>query len=135
MLDLLMTDYVAAFDDSGGIEPLVKWGGEFVPGDHPITVLAFALVRSDLLPAFDEDWLELRHDIKIALGSEQLPPIHLRLMYGRTLPRKYRGKRNPYLDADFQQVQEWLERALKIARKFRLYPKTAILKRMWAQAN
>ncbi len=112
-----MTDYVAAFDDSGGIEPLVKWGGEFVPGDHPITVLAFALVRSDLLPAFDEDWLELRHDIKMALGSEQLPPIHLRLMYGRTLPKKYRGQRNPYLDADFQQVQEWLERALKIARK------------------
>ena len=112
-----MTDYVAAFDDSGGIEPLVKWGGEFVPGDHPITVLAFALVRSDLLPAFDEDWLGLRHDIKTALGSEQPPPIHLRLMYGRTLPKKYRGQRNPYLDADFEQVQEWLERALKIARK------------------
>ncbi len=113
-----MTDYTAAFDESGGLEPLVKWGGIFIPGRFPITLAAYVIMKNDALPEFNDRWLKLRREIQSALKTEDLPPIHLRLMYGITQPPEHHKKRNPYLDASFEQIQRWIHTSLQIARFF-----------------
>lgn len=113
-------DYVVALDDSGGVEPLVKWGGKFKPGDHPITVMAFLFIKSNHLAEFEDRWIELRKEIQTYLECPDLPPIHLRLMYGRSLPVKYRGKPNPYFvkKPPFEKLVEWLDKGMRILDTF-----------------
>jgi hypothetical protein len=119
--------YVAAFDDSGGIEPLIGEFGRFKKGDHPIAAVAYFLLRKDLQEDFDTSWNALRSTIQQRLGCKQLPPIHLRLMYGRTLPDEYRGGWNPYARpdkkpiADFAETCKWLSDAIEIIERFGRY--------------
>ena len=108
------TDYVVAIDDSGGIEPLVKWGGKFVKGDHPITAVTALILRTELLNEFDDRWIDLRSDIQRYLGCDHLPPIHCRIMYGRTLSPTYRDRPNPYFGCPFEKIVEWFGRAFAI---------------------
>ena len=126
-----MADYIATIDDSGGIEPLVKWGGIYVPGDHPITCITSLLIRADLTDSFAQQWLELRQNIQRDLGCSYLPPIHMRLMYGRHKPPKYRGKPNPYLGCDFEKVVEWLTRGVQIIESFRREPRGLYWNTIW----
>lgn len=109
-----MGEYVLAFDDAGGIEPLIRWDGSLVTGDHPVTTLTWVMLARRDLDAFNERWTHLRRKIQRELACPELPAIHLRLMYGRTLPRKYRARPNPYLGASFDQVLGWIEDAYRL---------------------
>jgi hypothetical protein len=110
-----MSKYIAAIDDSGGGEPLVTWNGKFVPGKHPISVLSVIFLNTKFQQEFEEKWLHIRKKIQRELKCEMLPPIHLRLMYGRTLPKEYRGFPNPYLKAkNFDQIVGWIEDAYRL---------------------
>ncbi len=114
-----MGEYLAAFDDSGGIEALNQWDGTPIAGDHPIVLLATAVIRKDLLTDFEADWNALRARIQVELGCDEPPPIHMRLMWGRDVARrKHRGKRNPYADATFEQKKEWVATAWSIMTHF-----------------
>lgn len=112
-----MSSYVIAFDDSGGVEPLCDWAGEPIPGDHPITVLTGVFLDRAAEDDFTNRWDALRQRIGRELDVPP-PPIHLRLMWGKSLPPKYRGTANPYLNADFQEVQTWIGEALNLYREF-----------------
>lgn len=109
--------FVIAFDDSGGVEPLCDWSGRPIKGDHPITALTGAFVDRASESEFNERWNALRESIGLELGQAP-PPIHMRLMWGRTLPGKYRGSPNPYLKADFGSIKRWISEALEIYREF-----------------
>ncbi len=117
-----MPDYVATIDDSGGIEPLVKWGGIYVPGDHPIACITALLLHTNALDEFDTMWTGLRSKIQEYLQCEELPAIHMRLMYGKNKPQKYRGKLNPYADCDFEKIKEWITEGAKIITHFQNQP-------------
>lgn len=106
-------DFILAFDDSGGIEQLCDWEGNPIAGDHPITLLAGFLVATEAVPKFERLWNELRVDIGSHLGCPP-PPIHLRLMWGKSVKRKYRGGDNPYVYAEFDSIQAWLVEAWAI---------------------
>lgn len=109
---------VLAFDDSGGIESLCTWDGTPIAGDHPITVLTAFYVDEAALQDFDAAWDAMRADMQTALGIDAPPPIHLRLMWGKSLPRTYRGRPNPFLSASFEQIQAWVARAWAIVQEF-----------------
>ena len=115
-------DYIATIDDSGGIEPLVKWGGTYVPGDHPIACITALLLRVDALDEFNEKWISLREQIQGHVQCAELPAIHMRLMYGRSKPRRYRGRPNPYVDCDFEKIKEWIAEGAKIITHFQSQP-------------
>jgi hypothetical protein len=116
---LVAPTYVAAFDDSGGNESLVKWDGSLIAGDHPLACVAVCYLRSDLVDDFECDWMALRARIQDELGLEAPPPIHMRLMWGKDCwSRKYRGEANPYRHATFEQIQEWVGEALAIMSRF-----------------
>lgn len=118
------TDYVAAVDDSGGIEPLATWNGTPVAGDHPITVLATGVIKSSKLEEFEGRWNDLRLEIKKELACAQLPPIHMRLMWGKDLKKTYRGGPNPYLGTDFEQIKRWYSKSLQIIYDLNREPRT-----------
>ncbi len=113
-----MTRFTIAFDDSGGTEQLFKWNGELIPGSHPVCVLAGAYVSDEAVDAFEDRWMALRTEIGRTLGTTAPPPIHLRLMWGRSLPKKYRKGPNPYIGADFDDVQAWVSEAWSIIEYF-----------------
>lgn len=117
-----MSDYVATIDDSGGIEPLVKWGGIYVPGDHPLACITALLLHTDALSEFNAMWTGLRGEIQEYLQCEELPAIHMRLMCGRNKPRRYRGRPNPYADCDFEKIKEWIAEGAKIITYFQGQP-------------
>lgn len=108
-----MGEFVVAFDDSGGIELLCDWNGNFIPGDHPVTVLGAFYIRKPQVDRFKQDWRGLQEQMGLALGVEK-PPIHMRLMWGKSRPQKYRGSSNPFLDADYNDVREWVRTAWTI---------------------
>lgn len=122
MFGSLVPDYVATIDDSGGIEPLVKWGGIYVPGDHPLACITALLLRTDALDEFNAMWTGLRGEIQEYLQCEELPAIHMRLMYGRNKPRRYRGRLNPYTDCDFEKIKEWIAEGAEIITHFQKQP-------------
>lgn len=111
-------DYVVAIDDSGGIEPLVKWDGSLVLGDHPITIMAIAVLKRKRLEEFNAEWNGLRLEIQSELGCDMLPPIHMRIMWGKSLKKAYRGALNPYYGSDFEQIKQWYTKALRIIYRF-----------------
>lgn len=118
-----MADYVAALDDSGGIEPLVKGDGSFIEGDNEFTVLSVVFIRSYKLEKFNQQWNQLRARIQSELKCEYLPPIHMRLMWGKDLKKMHRKKPNPYVNASFEQIQGWVRAALEIIYGFHRDPK------------
>jgi hypothetical protein len=113
-----MKCFVIAFDDSGGVEALCKWDGTPIPGDHPITVLTGFFVDRTAQPEFEARWNAIRRETQEQLGCHTLPPVHLRLMWGRTLPPRYRDQPNPYLDADFGDIQRWVSRYWMVVDEF-----------------
>jgi len=113
-----ITDYYVAVDESGGIEVLVDWKGQIIQGDHPIVLVNALLLKKSSLKQFESEWEELRKDIAAHTASNELPPIHLRLMYGRSLPTKYRDKPNPYLGIDFSNICDWIAKGLAIIHRY-----------------
>lgn len=107
-----LADYVIAIDDSGGIEPLLSSDGNYHVSKQTIFLLgAYGIPLSTYLD-FNFDWNELRTQIKLDLSATCLPPIHMRLMYGKTLPEKHGVLLNPYRHADFaEQIMPWLNYA------------------------
>jgi hypothetical protein len=93
-------------------------GWHIYRGRSPITTITTLVIRADLINEFDSKWLELRQTIQKALECEHLPPIHLRLMYGKTLPKSYRSKPNAYLQANFEQIISWISQGVKIISHF-----------------
>ena len=111
-------ELVLAFDDSGGIERLCRWNGDPIPGDHPIVLLAAFYLDRRAEADFNREWRHLRGSIRDDLGCDWDPPIHLRLMWGKTLKRRYRGKLNPYVDAEFKQIQAWVAAGWEIVERY-----------------
>jgi hypothetical protein len=109
--------FLIAFDDSGGIEPLCDWAGDPIAGDHPLTVLTGVFIDRAVEDEFTQNWNAPRARIGKELGTDP-PPIHLRLMWGRSLPTKYRRSHNPYLGTDFAHIMVWVGEALEIYRGF-----------------
>ena len=132
-LEAKVADYIAAIDDSGGIEPLVKSNGDFVEGYNQITGLTAVFVRADRLEEFNSRWNGLRERIQKELGCDAPPAIHMRLMWGKDLKKMHRRKPNPYVDATFDQIKGWIGAALEIIfdmnrdpRALNYYPLSAV---------
>lgn len=114
-----MADYVGAIDDSGGIEKLVRGDGSFIKGDNEFVVLSAIFIRAHLLDSFNQQWNDLRNEIKDELGCDHLPAIHMRLMWGKNVKKKHRRRDNPFVTADFEtQIKVWVSRALEIIHDF-----------------
>lgn len=113
-----MPEFFLGFDDSGGLEPLVDWGGNPIKGDHPIALLVGFYLRKSAMEEFSSEWNQLRESIQSELEVSTAPPIHMRLMWGKTLPEKYRRLPNPYRRANFEQVQEWVRQCWIIINKY-----------------
>lgn len=108
-IDLGGADYLIALDDSGGIEPLLDASGNFKVAQNPFVVICAYGLPSQSVRSFNKDWNELRTHIKQELNAAFLPPIHMRVMYGRSLPEKLRSQPNPYKSADFHKhIVPWL---------------------------
>ena len=118
--------YITAFDDSGGIEPLIKPNLCFRKGDRPIVTVAAVSICVDHLNEFNDRWNELRGRIRDYLGVRDLPPIHGRLMYRKCLPVSLNNQKtkNPYSDergkplVPFTTTVSWLTEALAILNDF-----------------
>jgi hypothetical protein len=110
-------DFAVAFDDSGGIEPLCDWQGQFIPGDHPLTALGAFYVRQSKASSFRMDWQALREEMGRTLGVRN-PPVHMRLMWGRSRPHRYRKAPNPFLGVDHSVIVEWVKEAWAIIDRF-----------------
>jgi DNA repair ATPase RecN len=110
--------FVAAIDDSGGLEALVDWSGNLISGDQPITVLSMVFIRADRLEELNQKWNELRKSIQNELECNYLPAIHMRLMWGKNLKKAHRRRENAYAQASFKQISSWIYRALEIAYEF-----------------
>ena len=113
-----MKHFVIAFDDSGGVEALCRWDGTPIPGDHPITVLTGFFVDRVAHTEFEARWNAIRRETQAHLGFDTLPPVHMRLMWGRTLPPRYRRQPNPYLEADFSDIQRWVSQYWAVIDEF-----------------
>lgn len=107
-----------AFDDSGGIEPLLKQDRTVQPGQFPFAIIAAAGINTKYYPAFCDDWRALTAEIGQDLGLNGPAPIHARLMFGNNKPPKYRGNPNPYLSATHEQASSWFLRAARIFGKY-----------------
>lgn len=113
-----MSRFLLAFDDSENIESLCTWSGDPIAGDHPIVLLTGFYLREEAAGEFNAEWADLRASIQQELGCENPPPIHLRLMWGKSLPRKYRGAANPYLQSNFNKIKQWVGQAWDIVSRF-----------------
>jgi len=113
-----MKHFVVAFDDSGGVEALCRWDGTPIAGDHPITVLTGFFVDRTAQADFEARWNAIRREAQEQLGWHTLPPVHMRLMWGRTLPPRYRGQPNPYLEADFGDIRRWASQYWAVVDEF-----------------
>ncbi|NJK44260.1 MAG: hypothetical protein HC933_08215 [Pleurocapsa sp. SU_196_0] len=82
----------------------------------------------------------LRDEIKTQLSLDFHPDIHMRLMYGNTLPPKDHGNLNPYLHFNPSQRLYYIERALEIIQKY-IYSNKAqwigivVDKSIWAEST
>lgn len=111
--------YDLYIDDSGQAKSLVDWQGKPItdPKLRPFAVVAGVLIADTRKPRLLADWLALKARIRDALALDYLPSIHMRLMWGITLPLlEDRASKlpNPYLRATFEQLREWLEAAFEI---------------------
>jgi hypothetical protein len=113
-----MKQFVIAFDDSGGVEALCRWDGTPIAGDHPITVLTGFFVDRTAQADFEAQWNAVRRESQEQLGWDTPPPVHMRLMWGRTLPPRYRGQPNPYLGASFDDVHRWVSQYWAVVDEF-----------------
>ena len=111
-IELEGADYLIALDDSGGIEPLLNASGNLQATRSSIALISAYGLPFKYVRDFDRDWNELRTHIKQELNASFLPPIHMRVMYGRELDLKLRGHPNPYKSADFhKQILPWIKYA------------------------
>lgn len=121
-IDPVGADYIIALDDSGGVEPLLNRCGNFHLTKKPMVVLCAYGVQSNLVESFNGEWNELRTHIKRKLRADFLPPIHMRVMYGKSLASHIRGHPNPYIEADFHdQILKWIFYAKFLMRDYSFY--------------
>lgn len=72
--------------------------------------LASVLLDPAALDELNGRWSHLTRRIQRTLRTAQPPEIHLRQMWGKTLPTK----NNPYLGAQFRDIRAWLNEARNI---------------------
>lgn len=112
--DLSEVDYVQAIDDSGSIGPLLtKKGTPSLENDATVLIFCFGL-PVEHLDNFNADWTDLREAIREDLRLPFAPAIHARMMYGRRVDPKYRGRPNPYANVPFDKRTAWLNAAMHI---------------------
>lgn len=112
--DLSEVDYVLAIDDSGSIGPLLtKKGTPSLENDATVLIVCFGLPVKHL-DNFNADWTDLREAIREDLRLPYAPAIHARMMYGRRVDPKYRGRPNPYANVPFDKRTAWLNAAMHI---------------------
>jgi hypothetical protein len=113
--------FTVYIDDSGTGGALWDWHGQAVDfsASLPILTVAAVAVHDNIAVALENDWRALRTDIARVLSLDELPPIHMRLMYGHELPRKHHGAQNPYLSAMPDQRLSWIESAIEIIDKYK----------------
>lgn len=104
-------DYVAAIDDSGHADALVNWDGAPNPTAFPFVGIAAILLRRDRLDEFEGRWNHLRERIQQQIGCKDLPPVHLRWMWGKNPPG---GDKNPYVGSEFRHIRSWLRGAVDV---------------------
>ena len=112
--------FTVYIDDSGTGGALWDWDGKLVDFSNslPIITVAAVAVHDRIATSLKSEWQDLRQEIANALGISILPPIHMRLMYGHELPRKYHAEPNPYLSASPEQRLIWIEKAVQIIHKY-----------------
>ena len=113
--------FVIAVDESGENAPV------FDPKrmdfryniDKPVAMLFLLGIRRAELEPLAHDWDLVRGKIKDELGLDSLPPIHMRLMWGKKLNEKApRLGRNPYVDASQEQIYKWVKLLLEVWHKY-----------------
>jgi hypothetical protein len=110
--------FLAGVDDSGRPEGLVRWDGTPIEAIHPFVGVAAVVVRRDHVDEFQGRWNALRAKIQRRLGTDDLPPIHLKWMWGKT----QLSPTNPYRTADFRDIRVWLGEAINIIAGMSRYP-------------
>lgn len=75
---------------------------------------------------FTTDWLNLQLDIQKTLRLPHLPPIHMRLMWGKNPHKrpeyttKQRKMKNPYYGVDSNIILDWIIRAYEILENYNI---------------
>lgn len=112
--------YKVYIDDSGTDGVLFKLDGTPCPNPQPYAVVGGILVPQVHEASMKNAWDDLRSTIASTLQLNELPPIHMRLMWGTSRPKNIRaGVPNPYLLATKEQIKGWVEDALSILDRFR----------------
>lgn len=102
--------YIAAIDDSGTAKSVVDWHGNLIPATFPFVGLASVLLDPDALDELNGRWNHLMSKLQRSLKTPEPPEVHLRQMWGKTLPTK----NNPYLGTRFRDIRAWLTEARNI---------------------
>jgi hypothetical protein len=115
-----MKFFKIAIDESGGIEPVInlKTLQPHINPDQPYSFVGAAILNGEMEEDFDNEWNALRGQIADELNLATLPPIHMRLMWGKQLPRRHGSVPNPYLTANQEQIFSWVSQALEISHEF-----------------
>jgi hypothetical protein len=105
-------------DDSGSGGGLFDLDGNLAPPTaQPVVNVSAVVIREDYQPTVEAIWAELRKRIADEIGIIDLPPIHVRLMFGeneRLSATIRKGFANPYLLTTREQRLNWLTEANKI---------------------
>jgi hypothetical protein len=83
----------------------------------PITAAGSIIVRSSREDEIIRDLRFIRRKIRKNLKTDYLPDIHMRLMWGESLPIKDGQRPNPYLLATAQQRFSWARQVLHLLNK------------------
>lgn len=110
----LNREFTFALDDSGGIEPLLNKKGEIQQSQFPFFAIAAAGINKSLQDRFEDEWRRLQQKIQVDISSSVMPPLHARLMFGKSRPPKYRSNDNPWLHVPHENSIYWYLEALKI---------------------
>ncbi len=123
-------EFVFALDDSGPTAPVLGRDGKFNPVAQPFTILGGVALNKKHWGDFNRQWDALRAKIQVALGCDELPALHARLMFGKLpedRPATYRERPNPYRRATAEQVLQWYLEAMEIIGSFTKQPRGGII--------
>jgi hypothetical protein len=112
--------YKVYIDDSGTDGVLFKLDGTRQKNPQLCAAIGGILVPQVHEASLEAEWNNLREKIAGELGLTELPPIHMRLMWGKCLPDEISaGVPNPFLLATREQIKGWVEDALELLDRFR----------------